>query len=229
MRLRYLREDEIEAAALETLDAYGRRFEKVAAPPVPVEEILECDLRLEFGFEDLMDAFGADALGAMWVRERRVRVDTSLDPSVFPEKEGRYRFTVAHEIGHWQLHRHLFLADANQGSLFSAQAEPSVVCRTGSTKPPIEWQADAFSSRLLMPKEMVVRAWTELDRGEDPRFVREEGEATPLPRRSRAFDDPRALVVRMAKRFAVSAQAMRIRLTGLGLIKAHGSGYSLFG
>jgi hypothetical protein len=65
----------------------------------------------------------------MWAAERRVRVDSSLDPAEFPAKEGRYRFTVGHEVGHWQLHRHLFLANACQDSLFEAPSEPSVVCR----------------------------------------------------------------------------------------------------
>ena len=216
MKVGYLQVDEIEAAAAATLASYGRRFGKVLAPPVPVEEILECDLELDFGLEDLKADFGSDALGALWASERKVRVDASLDPTLFPEKEGRYRFTVGHEIGHWQLHRHLFVADADQGSLFDEPSEPSVVCRTGSRKPPIEWQADAFSARLLMPAEMLTRAWAEASggRGASSRAARRHGSTF-------------ATVGRMAREFEVSAQAMRIRLIALGLIPGHG-GDSLF-
>ncbi len=210
MKVEYMLVDEIEAAAAATLDSYGRRFGEVVGPPVPVEEILECDPELDFGLEDLRAAFGTDALGALWAGERRVRVDASLDPTLFPEKEGRYRFTVGHEIGHWQLHRHLFVADANQGSLFDASLEPSVVCRTGSGKPPIEWQADAFSSRLLMPKEMLTRVWAEA-----------KARHATVSRTARQHNSIGAMAGRMAQVFGVSVQAMRIRLVELGLMVDH--------
>lgn len=232
MKVKFLPEEEIELAALATLDAYGRRFSEVAAPPVPVEEMLECDLELDFGFEDLRGSgFGADALGAMWVQERKVRVDSSLDPTVYPDKEGRYRFTMGHEIGHWQLHRHLFLADANQDSLFGVSQEPSVICRAGEgKKPPIEWQADAFAGRLLMPKKMVIQAWAEVNGGESPRFVGGNDKVASLPTQRRVQSGPKLTIVReMAQTFNVSMQAMEIRLTAMGLIRDHDKETCLFG
>lgn len=232
MKVKFLREEDIELAARATLATYGRRFGGVAAPPVPVEEILECDLELDLDFEDLRDGgFGADALGAMWVRERKVRVDSSLDPTIYPDKEGRYRFTVAHEIGHWQLHRYYFLTDPNQDSLFDASQEPSVVCRVGQwKKPPIEWQADAFAGRLLMPREMVLRAWAEANGSEAPRFAGVSGEVASLTARHGARSATQTAIVReLARTFDVSAQAMRIRLTAMGLIRAHSKGSCLFG
>ena len=46
-------------------------------------------------------------------------IDESLDPEENPAKEGRYRFTLAHEGGgHWRLHRHLFAKDPAQVTLF---------------------------------------------------------------------------------------------------------------
>lgn len=33
-------------------------------------------------------------------RKRRVFIGGNLDPDESPEQEGRYRFTLAHEIGH---------------------------------------------------------------------------------------------------------------------------------
>ena len=216
MKVGYLRVDEIEAAAAATLASYGRRFGEVLAPPVPVEEILECDLELDFGIEDLKADFGDDALGALWASERRVRVDASLDPTLYPEKEGRYRFTVGHEIGHWKLHRHLFVPNPDQGSLFDEPSEPSVVCRSGSGKPPVEWQADAFSSRLLMPAGMLIWAWAEA-----------KGGRAASSRPARRHNPTAAPVGRMARAFGVSAQAMRIRLVGLGLIANH-EGAGLF-
>jgi len=217
----FLSEEEIETRALETLGSYGRRFEEVSGPPVPVEEILECDLELDFGLEDLAAAgLGEDALGAMWAADRRVRVDSSLDPTEFPAKEGRYRFTVGHEVGHWQLHRHLFLANVGQDSLFGAPSEPSVVCRAAySKKPPIEWQADAFAAQLLMPRHMVVQAWEESRGTLDPHFVGGENNS----------DTFGAVTWGLSRLFRVSPAAMKIRLGALGLLRNHARRDSMFG
>lgn len=51
-------------------------------------------------------AFDPDILGAIFLTKRIV-IDESLDPDDDPAKEGRYRYTAAHELGHWRLHRHL--------------------------------------------------------------------------------------------------------------------------
>ena len=96
-----------------------------------------------------------DILGAMFFDERRIVIDESLDPEENPSKEGRYRFTLAHEGGgHWRLHRHLFAKDPAQTSLFGEPTPPSVVCRSSQAKEPIEWQADFYASCLLMPRDL---------------------------------------------------------------------------
>ena len=65
MKVERLRKEEIEAATLELLGAYGKSFPQVTAPPVPVEEILECHLRLSLEFGDLKASLGFDdVLGA---------------------------------------------------------------------------------------------------------------------------------------------------------------------
>ena len=49
-------------------------------------------------------------------------IDESLDPEENPAKEGRYRFTLAHEGGgHWRLHRRLFAKDLAQATLFGGR------------------------------------------------------------------------------------------------------------
>jgi len=64
-------------------------------------------------------------------------IDESLDRVENPNKEGRYRFTLAHEGGgHWRLHRRLFAKDPAQVSLFNEPAPPSVVCRSSQAKEP---------------------------------------------------------------------------------------------
>lgn len=230
VKVRFLPEQEIETAALITLDSYGRRFDEVLKPPVPVEEILECDLEVDFGLEDLVGAgLGEDVLGAMWAAEQRVRIDSSLDPTEFPEKEGRYRFTVAHEVGHWQLHRDLFLARIAQDSLFGA-SEPSVICRAGlPNKPPIEWQADAFAAHILMPRHMVVRAWEKLRGTSNPIFIEENVSLASTGQQRFRLGPAEAIACELSSTFEVSPQAMKIRLRNIGLLRDHARANSMFG
>ena len=45
-------------------------------------------------------------------------IDRSLDPGENPSMQGRYRFGVGHEIGHWRLHRVYVASDPDQAALF---------------------------------------------------------------------------------------------------------------
>lgn len=229
-KVKFLPVDKIEGATLQLLGEYGQKYGVVEKPPIPVEEILEAHLELNLGFDDLVKQLGlSDVLGATWVQDRRVLIDQSLDPTDNPIKEGRYRFTVAHEVGHWELHRHLFMQNQNQTSLFGNIERPSIVCRTCSRKEPIEWQADTFSGFLLMPKDMVFKSWESLHGSRTP-YIAEEEMADLSAKWGLAEDElPTVDVAReLAGKFNVSGQAMQIRLIGLGLIKTEQPGPGLF-
>ncbi len=208
----------IEDGALVLLAEYGRKYHVVIQPPVPVEEIIEAHLGLAFDIDDLPRLLNVrDVLGATWIRSREVKIDQSLDPTVFPSKLGRYRFTVAHEIGHWELHRHRYLSVEGQAAMFAGEDRP-VVCRSGD-KSPLEWQADCFAGYLLMPKEMVYTRWESIYGSREPYVA--AGEIANLKARWGLGDDERPTVEaarQLAPVFEVSAQAMQIRLVELGLI-----------
>ena len=113
-----------------------------------------------------------DILGAIFFDDRRIVIDESLDPEENPSKEGRYRFTLAHEGGgHWRLHRHLFAKDPAQASMFGRPAIPSVICRSSQAKKREEWQADFYSSCLLMPRKLVFAAWDAVFPDRKPRVL----------------------------------------------------------
>ncbi len=220
-KVKYLEPERIDIASLKLIEQYGRKYGLVDKPPIPVEEILEAHLGLGFEFEDLAATFGVqDVLGATWIQDRRVAVDQSLDPFEYPAKEGRYRFTVAHELGHWELHRHYFLADAAQISLFDEEPKPPIVCRTSSRKDPMEWQADHFAGYLLMPGEMVFKAWEEYHGNREPYIAEKEMAGLSAKWGLAENQQPTVEIARtLAREFKVSGQAMQIRLLGLGLIK----------
>jgi len=155
----YLREKVIEEHAQLLLDEWSQEHPAVTEPPVPIDEILEVGLGLEFKICDLQSEFGhPDILGGIWFGARLVKVDLSLDPKNNPGLLGRYRFTLAHEVGHWRLHRHHLMDDPATASLFEDKDTPAFVCRS-SIKPPEEWQADQFAACVLMPRRLVFQAW----------------------------------------------------------------------
>jgi len=243
----YLSEEAIERDATALLIEYVQARGVVLKPPIPIEDIVEKHLKLGVEFDDMHRLLGvprdpagdADILGAMYFDAGRIVIDESLDPEENPSKEGRYRFTLAHEGGgHWRLHRHLFAKDPAQTSLFGRPESPSVVCRSSQAKERVEWQADFYASCLLMPRKLIFETWCERFRTSAP-FIFEINKFNPTfaSRRSNwihiskgiasalgAPKEPDYQIVfstiarEFASGFCVSTEAMRIRLEKLGLL-----------
>jgi hypothetical protein len=242
----FLSEKEIEtSAALLLVDFGGLRNGGSIKPPVPIEEVLEKHLRLTLDFDDLhgklripRDGEEPEVLGALWAASGEVFIDESLDPDEHPEREGRYRFTLAHEVGHWCLHKNYLTSPSQQeADLFGHGRPPTVICRASQAKERIERQADLFAASLLMPEGWVRIIWRELFSRSNPLVFsawQDSDWARPhmgwrgaglLAAPVADTFDPRAVEhffyrasVHMAPRFNVSVQAMRVRLEQLGLL-----------
>jgi hypothetical protein len=216
-KLRFLTDQEFEDESALLLAEYGTKHGQITAPPVPIDEIIELYLKLSLEFHNMQELFGvSDVHGALWVNEKRVGIDQRLDPSQNPAMLGRYQFTLAHEGGHWRLHRHLFQRRANQLSLLpEGAARPEYICRSSDTHP-IEYQANRFASCLLMPREMMKRAWHEWCGSMDPIYLSdlrpESGDQTTDEKHMEDAVRPLAI------KFGVSPEAMRIRAEGMGLL-----------
>jgi IrrE N-terminal-like domain len=132
--------------------------------PVPIDEIADTHVGLLVrDVEDLGAAPGAPelgtgqalsglllpALGEIWVNAEEAR-----------QWPARRRFTIAHELGHWRLHR-----DAEERAVF---------CRSGSIAadaaqpreqlPPAEDEANAFAAAVLMPAGLVQEQYLRCER-----------------------------------------------------------------
>jgi Zn-dependent peptidase ImmA (M78 family) len=59
------------------------------------------------------------------------------------ESELRKRFTIAHELGHFIFHRNQYLSDSKPDQIFFRDENTNLV----------EWQANEFAAKLLMPKD----------------------------------------------------------------------------
>jgi Zn-dependent peptidase ImmA (M78 family) len=238
----YLYEEQIERDASALLAEFSAARGVVIAPPIPIEDVIEKHLKLRIEFDDTHCMFGVprsgpgldpDILGAIYFDERRIVIDESLDPDENPSREGRYRYTLAHEGGgHWRLHRHLFAHGSVRPALFEMQPIPSVICRSSRAKEPIEWQADFYASCLLMPRKLVLAAWDEMFPDRKQRVIQPR---TPCEHRyveiirlkgliaGNEFPESDDLVLErfakpFAKKFLVSPVAMRIRLEQIGLL-----------
>lgn len=214
----FLKPDFIEGEALKLLYEYGHTVEPVIAPPVPVAEIFECHLGFSLRYADLQKKYGDNkVLAEIYILSKKVVVDQSLEPEEHPLSEGRFNFTLAHEIGHWILHRHDVIAVADVPDLFG-ETPPPVICRDFS-KEPHEWQADEFAAYLLMPKEFVLKEWLRFSPNGALNVSAEIQEKRSRFRMLPDEKDPICDIVRqIAPVFHVSLQAMQLRLRHLHLL-----------
>lgn len=221
---RYLTPQAFEDEAALVLAEYGNARGQVTDPPVPIDDIVEEHFKLVVEYKDLLAEYPeGDVQGAIWFNDKRIAIDQRLVPEEFPAMRGRYRFTLAHELAHWRLHRHLYLRHANERSLLpSENGRPDHVLRSRVTDPK-EYQANRFASCLLMPREMVKRCWHKWRGSMDPIYLDELAAAsgqTPTG----ADDDPITKMLfedaarPLATTFEVSAEAMRIRLEGMKFV-----------
>jgi IrrE N-terminal-like domain len=204
----------IEARADILLFQYQVHCHIIRHPPVPVDEILEKFLKMHLELDDLR-RYGIEGVHALTnLDERRVVIDLRLDPHDHPAMEGRFNFTVAHEIGHIWL-RHPSVASLR---FTPASADPRLV---GSYQE-LEWQADKFASYLLMPRNLVLGEWREKYGTNEPVGITREMEYSAresgLSREEFVKGFAELHASDLAPVFKVSVDAMRIRLQELGLV-----------
>ena len=240
----YLPEKRIERDAAALLAEFEQVRRVQINPPVPIDDIIEKHLKLSLEFDDMYQLLGIprcpfliepDILGALYSDERRIVIDEYLDPEENPSREGRYRFTLAHEAGHWRLHRDLFVNDQMQISMFDKPAAPAMICRSSQARGRLEWQADFYASCLLMPQKLLMAAWNEMFPDDKPRVIQPcipiDHPFVEVPRLECETDDLDgseaedwvldSLARPLAAQFLVSPIAMRIRLEKLGLLYRH--------
>ena len=145
----YLSKDDIESIAVEIRG----KHKSIQTIPVDILGFAEFDLSLEFDFAPIQqlkqDAFLRPDLSGIW-----------FDGAVFkePTLQPRLRFSAAHELAHLFLHRDIYGA-LNFGTVKQwiafINAIPVVEYNW------IEWQADEFAGRLLMPTKELTRTLDE--------------------------------------------------------------------
>lgn len=166
-----------EQAALELLARLG-----TSTVPTPVEVIAK-----QLGAMITYEALDRDVAGVLFRDDKRTVIGVNSAHAVV-----RQRFTIAHELGHLQLHKgqslHVDRVRVNFRDVNSSTARDRE-----------EISANAFAAALLMPPDRVV-----------------ETVAQYLQKMPGITGDQ--LIGSMSDRFRVSHQAMEYRLKNLGFI-----------
>jgi Zn-dependent peptidase ImmA (M78 family) len=168
--VRHVRPDEIEKRARLLLKQAG-----VEAAPVPIERVAK-----QLGIRIERSDLGPDCSGVLVREGGRAVIGVNWD-----HHSNRQRFTIAHEIAHFQLHDGTTYVDSGYRLHFR-----DLEAGSGTKREEIE--ANRFAAALLMPAQWVLE-----DFRKRPFDLAAEGED----------------LEEMARRFEVSTQAMAIRLT----------------
>ena len=98
---RFIPKHEIELISWNLLQDYAAKESRNLAPPIDLDDrfLHYLDLRLDLDdlnrvFELEQDAGSHKILGALCLENKTVWIDQSLDPYDFPDRAGRYNFTV---------------------------------------------------------------------------------------------------------------------------------------
>ena len=117
----------------------SRFTEQYSAPPIPVVEIAEGN-----GVDVVFADFGTHSetvAGFCDFRASKLFVNRA-------DKLERQLFTIAHEFGHWVLHREFFLANPDKYPVFPR-------FQSGASKNSYEQEANKFAANLLVPDRLL--------------------------------------------------------------------------
>lgn len=163
---------------------------------MPIEEIVEFDLRLDVvPLPNLYRDFQIES----WLSHDTRSIFVDLRQC--EEMETRYRFSLAHEVGHLLLHADLYrgskLSSFGDWLAFHEGLDPVL-------RDSMEWQARSLAGRILVPvPPLLERAQQLLDRA---------GNRLPSAVASEALFG--AISIPLANVFKVHEEVVRIQLSG---------------
>lgn len=164
-------------------EEYARLYNPGSVSPFPYENVLAAHPDVEILFTDLEDE---RVSGVTLYKSGKY---TILVNSTKPET--RQHFTLGHELGHYFLHKDTLKTSSGIVDGDAWLDTPNMLYRQDDVaKTQIEIEANNFAASLLMPADLIRRAWE-------------------------AFGS----IEECARIFQVSVVAMSIRLTRLGLVK----------
>jgi hypothetical protein len=209
----YLKNSTIERESKKLLGDFSNKTGHKLSAPIPVFDIIEylgydVDFRKDGIYED------KNLLGGTLIDQKTIEINENLS-----DHEGRMNFTAAHEVGHIILHVPFY--NEKHGKDVS---EHKIISRKdggfeGTKKEPEEWQADKFAAFLLMPSELIKKAFFKnYKRPVNVRKRRLLEIFFPKPAFVKGYAIAKE-IIRAGKFDNVSKMAMLNRLIGMRLVK----------
>jgi hypothetical protein len=220
---------QVEDRAAKRLSEYETRFGSISSPPVPLELIIERLFDLNICWESIPDRPGAEILGALRPSERMI-VLNELHVNTLQSKPGLERFTLAHELGHWDLYvdqaalfhptipgfeisspafnrtatngEVLLLSDLTEDPDFYAAYKEAMM---GVDTPAVKTAVNRYAAAILMPQHLMSIAL---------RPIRVGWHTWRQKRHNLQMAD----MYRLAEQFGVTISAFTVRLDQLGLL-----------
>lgn len=211
-QITYLSKDEIEASA-------NKLLKSISYFDGPVDLDMACQhlgLTQIDESESVPNADGYEILGKADFANNVISIYDSGNPR-------RQRFTLAHEIGHFQLQHGAFLRSETTIKQDLMISDPDSM---GNSIDRMEYQANLFASQLLLPKTTLLLKIRHLKKEFDFRY---KGDCNIF-----VDDQPGnqadffKIISGVSEFFDVSTTAVQIRLKGLGLIIDERSKHSNF-
>ena len=184
-RLKYLRNEAIEGVTTQRIREYEAKAGVTVKLPVPIEQIVEQVLGLDFDWDVIAEQTGEQILGGLDVANRKILLNEAHS-DLFEQKPGLLRSTIGHEAGHWDIdidrsklsqpllpgldlapslvNRHATKSDRLIEVLFTKAMADDRAYRLyrklteGQDAPEVRSAVDRYQSALLMPKWLMLEA-----------------------------------------------------------------------
>jgi len=168
MSVIYFRPQALETIARQVLMSYNPSYLNWEPQATPIEKLIEDFYGLSIEYKYLTN--DSRELGRMVYDEgfttyfnkdkndyelMYVKAGTMLIEAFLLEVEncyGRYRFTLAHELAHWLIHK----------KIYSGTGEAAALYNLNDDKDATEWQANYLATAILMPNGQIKRCFNAL-------------------------------------------------------------------
>ncbi|HEY0018369.1 MAG TPA: ImmA/IrrE family metallo-endopeptidase [Longimicrobium sp.] len=220
------------------IERIAERFLRKVAPQcltrpirLPIFRIVR-QLQMEGWFQYVAADLGEDYLGAYHLTQKILYVHKSL-----LEGDPRLAFTVAHELGHFYLHRNIDpevfrdrqaemppadlvdLAEDDQIILDSPREIVMGRFQGDNPRSILEWQANRFAGAILVPSSTLETALVAVQRHIG---INRHLGVVWLTNQRGSYADFYSTIRILAERYETSQSVVRIRLYSLGLVREQG-------
>jgi hypothetical protein len=191
----YLSYDQIRDEA----DRFLKRYHQSSDIPVPIEEIIDLQLKIDIIPIPGLKRFEIDA----YITSDMTAI--CVDEGVYSNVPNRYRFTLAHELAHAILHQKVFRACSFHDITSWKQTQARIPEKEYGW---LEWQAYAFAGLILVPPSALSERMV---------IARDQAKSQSIDIASISDEARRLVAGWLARQFEVSTDVIERRIDKDGL------------